>query len=98
MRTNKSHNYLVSQAQRFKTREQSPPGLTQVTIMGVDYVYGQVESTGGALWVGGRGPVLWVRLGNDSFAVDVGRADRSVSETWIGRRLAGGDPARMLPS
>jgi hypothetical protein len=27
--------------------------------MGVDYVYGQVESTGGALWVVGRDPVLF---------------------------------------
>ena len=27
--------------------------------MGVDYVYGEVESTGGALWVVGRDPVLF---------------------------------------
>ena len=27
--------------------------------MGVDYVYGQVESTGGALWVVGRDPMLF---------------------------------------
>ena len=33
--------------------------MTPVTIMGVDYVYGQVESTGGALWVVGRDPMLF---------------------------------------
>ncbi|MFH1923925.1 MAG: hypothetical protein ABIP48_29040 [Planctomycetota bacterium] len=55
----KRHDYLVRQAHRFETREQFPPGLTPVRIMGVDYVYGQVESTGGALWVVGRDPVLF---------------------------------------
>jgi len=59
MRAAKRQSYLVRQAQRFETREQFPPGITPVTIMGVDYVYGQVESTGGALWVVGRDPVLF---------------------------------------
>ena len=59
MRAAKRHEYLVRQAHRFKTHEKFPPGLTQVNIMGVDYVYGQVESTGGALWVVGRDPVLF---------------------------------------
>ena len=59
MRAAKRQDYLVRQAQRFKTQEQFPPGMTAVNIMGVDYVYGQVESTGGALWVVGRDPVLF---------------------------------------
>jgi len=59
MRASKRQNYLVRQAQRFQAHEQFPPGLTQTTIMGVDYIYGQVESTGGALWVVGRDPVLF---------------------------------------
>ena len=59
MRATKRRDYLVRQAQRFKTREELPPGLVRVTIMGVDYVYGQVESTGGALWVVGRDPMLF---------------------------------------
>ncbi|OHB84659.1 MAG: hypothetical protein A2V98_16440 [Planctomycetes bacterium RBG_16_64_12] len=59
LRAAKRHDYLVRQAHRFEPREQFPSGLTPMTIMGVDYVYGQVESTGGALWVVGRDPVLF---------------------------------------
>ena len=59
MRAQKRRDYLVRQARRFEPREQFPSGLTPVRIMGVDYVYGQVESTGGALWVVGRDPMLF---------------------------------------
>jgi hypothetical protein len=59
LRAAKRQNYLVRQAQRFETREQFPPGISAVTIMGVDYVFGQVESTRGALWVVGRDPMLF---------------------------------------
>jgi len=59
MRAAKRQNYLIRQAHRFETREQLPPGLTQTTILGVDYVHGKVESTGGALWVVGHDPVLF---------------------------------------
>jgi len=59
MRAEKRQEYLVRQAHRFEPREELPPGLTPVQIMGVGYVYGQVESTGGALWVVGRDPVLF---------------------------------------
>ena len=59
MRAAKRQDYLIRQAHRFESREEFPPGLTPVTIMGVDYVYGQVESTGGALWVVGHDPVLF---------------------------------------
>ena len=55
----KRKSYLVKQAHRFETRVQFPPGLQPVSIMGVDYVFGQVESTGGALWVVGKDPVLF---------------------------------------
>lgn len=57
MRAAKRHDYLVRQARRFKTQQQFPPGLAPVTVMGVDYIYGQVESMGGGLWVGGQGPL-----------------------------------------
>lgn len=58
-RAKKRQDYLVRQARRFEPREHFPLGLTPVRIMGVDYVYGQVESTGGALWVVGRDPILF---------------------------------------
>jgi len=54
----KRKSYLERQAHRFETHEKFPPGLTPVNIMGVDYVYGQVETTSGALWVVGRDPLL----------------------------------------
>ena len=59
LRARKRRDYLVRQVRRFEPREELPPGLTQVSIMGVDYVHGQVESTGGALWVVGRDPMLF---------------------------------------
>ncbi|OHB78130.1 MAG: hypothetical protein A2W31_02975 [Planctomycetes bacterium RBG_16_64_10] len=59
LRAKKRQDYLVRQVHRFETRDEFPLGLTPVTIMGVDYVYGQVESTGGALWVVGRDPMLF---------------------------------------
>ncbi len=59
VRAEKRQEYLVRQAHRFEPREQFPPGLAPVNVMGVDYVYGQVESTGGALWVVGRDPMLF---------------------------------------
>ena len=59
MRASKRKDYLLRQVHRFEIREQYPPGITPVTIMGVDYIYGQVESTGGALWVVGKDPILF---------------------------------------
>ncbi|MHC4400799.1 MAG: hypothetical protein ACYTG0_14075 [Planctomycetota bacterium] len=58
-RAEKRHDYLVRQAHRFEPHEQFPLELTPVSLMGVDYVYGKVESTGGALWVVGRDPLLF---------------------------------------
>jgi hypothetical protein len=59
VRGSRRKSYLMKQARRFESKDRLPPGLTPVTIMGVDYVFGQVESTGGALWVVGKDPVLF---------------------------------------
>ena len=59
IRAQKRREYLVRQARRFESDEQFPRELTPMSIMGVDYVYGEVESTGGALWVVGRDPMLF---------------------------------------
>ncbi len=59
LRAEKRHDYLVRQAHRFEDHPEFPPGLTPTRIMDVDYVYGEVESTGGALWVVGRDPMLF---------------------------------------
>jgi hypothetical protein len=52
----KRSSYLVKQKDRFveKSEIPFPPHLKQVSIIGVDYVYGHAESTHGALWVVGR--------------------------------------------
>ena len=59
VRASKRRSYLVRQAHRFEARVEFPPELTPMTIMDVEYVYGQVESTAGALWVVGKDPVLF---------------------------------------
>ncbi len=59
VRGSKRKSYLTRQAHRFEGKGRFLPGLVPVTIMGVDYVFGQVESTGGALWVVGKDPVLF---------------------------------------
>jgi hypothetical protein len=58
-RAKKRQDYLIRQARRFEPRHEFPEELTPVSIMGVDYVFGRVESTGGALWVVGRDPMLF---------------------------------------
>ena len=57
----KRKEYLQRQRERFEEKEQEPlpEYLHRVTIMGVDYIYGHVESTGGALWVVGKDPKLF---------------------------------------
>lgn len=59
VRLSKRKTYLVKQAHRFEADNNLPPDLTAVNIMGVDYVYGQVESTGGRLWVVGKDAALF---------------------------------------
>lgn len=61
LRTMKRKVYLEKQAHRFEDRDLCtfPSNLKPVQIMGVDYVYGKVEATGGALWVVGKDPILF---------------------------------------
>ncbi len=59
IRAAKRSEYLTRQAKRFEPHEALLPGLARVTIMDVDYIYGEVESTGGALWVVGHDPLLF---------------------------------------
>lgn len=58
-RAKKRQDYLIRQVHRFEPQCEFPEELTPVTIQGVDYVYGRVQSTGGALWVVGRDPMLF---------------------------------------
>jgi hypothetical protein len=54
-------DYLQRQKDRFRISipKTFHPHLKHVNILGVDYVYGQVESTKGRLWVAGRDPHLF---------------------------------------
>lgn len=60
-RMNRRQVYLKKQAHRFDYHDptQFPPHLMPIKIMGVDYVYGPVEATGGRLWVVGKDPSLF---------------------------------------
>jgi hypothetical protein len=52
--------YLSMQRDRFKPHPLSMFAPRKpVCVMGLDYVYGRVESTGGTLWVVGRNPELY---------------------------------------
>lgn len=56
----KRKTYLTKQVYRFQPREVQPmPHLRECRILGVDYIYGHVESTDGALWVVGKDPGLF---------------------------------------
>ncbi|UCF16705.1 MAG: hypothetical protein JSW59_04420, partial [Phycisphaerales bacterium] len=61
MRASKRKLYLKKQMHRFEDRDPAcmPSSLKLVQIMGVDYIYGPVEGTGGALWVVGKDPTLF---------------------------------------
>lgn len=61
IRSSKRKMYLEKQMHRFEDRELTgfPANLKLVRIMGVDYIYGPVEGTGGALWVIGKDPTLF---------------------------------------
>jgi hypothetical protein len=54
-------NYLKRQRDRFKTGLSGSfhPHLRHMNIFGVDYIYGNVQSTGGKLWVVGKDPYLF---------------------------------------
>ncbi len=53
--------YLKYMARRFETDsvKPMPAHLRSVNILGVDYVFGRAESTGGLLWVAGKDPDLF---------------------------------------
>ncbi len=53
--------YLKHMARRFEsnTAKPMPPHLRTTNLLGVDYVFGRAESTGGFLWVAGRDPDLF---------------------------------------
>jgi len=57
----KRAEYLTRMRDRFLGGEGQPfpPFLKPVNVFGVDYIYGHVESTGGALWVVGKDPNLF---------------------------------------
>jgi hypothetical protein len=53
-------DYLVRQRDRFNPPKAAfPEHLHAGNVLGVDYVYGRSESTGGALWVVGKDPDLF---------------------------------------
>ncbi|RME94846.1 MAG: hypothetical protein D6766_04810 [Verrucomicrobia bacterium] len=54
-------HYLEHMARRFEAPRAGdlPPHLHAVRILGVDYIYGRAESTGGRLWVAGKDPDLF---------------------------------------
>ena len=53
--------YLVLQSTRFTPPAdvEYPAGVSPTNVLGVDYVYGRAESTGGRVWVVGRNPELF---------------------------------------
>jgi len=52
--------YLNGQVHRFDEEVKPlPDHLVAVNVLGVDYIFGNAESTGGALWVVGRDPELF---------------------------------------
>ena len=57
----KRKTYLRKQEERFKNvpGRELPPHLSTTSVFGVDYVYGPVSTTGGALWVVGNEPSLF---------------------------------------
>lgn len=62
VRARRRSEYLLRQRDRFSEEHLShslPPGLKRANILGVDYIHGTTESTGGVLWVVGRDPELF---------------------------------------
>jgi hypothetical protein len=61
VRTANRQLYLKHMARRFEAKDDKPlPAHLQiVNILGVDYVFGRAESTGGLLWVAGKDPDLF---------------------------------------
>ena len=61
LKQTKRQDYLVRQKDRFTTQHEPRfhPHLKHVKIFNVDYIYGHVESTKGALWTVGDDPFLF---------------------------------------
>ncbi len=61
LKQTRRHNYLIRQRDRFTKQVESKfhPHLKKVNIFNIDYMYGHVESTKGALWVVGDDPFLF---------------------------------------
>ncbi len=59
VKASRRSGYLKKQAKRFEADKGFPMNLEPTEIFGVKYVYGRVESTGGALWVVGKDPDLF---------------------------------------
>jgi hypothetical protein len=63
VRRQKRLEYLKRQRDRFKKQDDTSdnpyPNLQLVSHLGVDYVYGRVESVKGRLWVVGKDPILY---------------------------------------
>ncbi len=61
VKESKRAEYLLRQRDRFKVQKSKelPSHLDLVNILGVDYIFGHVESTEGMLWVVGRDPFLF---------------------------------------
>jgi len=61
VRKNNRKFYLYHMAKRFKAQPNTklPSHLQQLNILGVDYIFGEAESTGGLLWVVGKDPDLF---------------------------------------
>ncbi len=58
VKESRRHSYLDDQRDRFKPTA-LPAHLSRMDVMGVPYVYGHAESTGGHLWVVGRNARLF---------------------------------------
>ena len=58
VKSSRRHSYLDDQRHRFEPSP-LPAHLSQTEILGVPYLYGHAESTGGRLWVVGRNPHLF---------------------------------------
>jgi hypothetical protein len=55
------HAYLQHMARRFEPEADKPlpTHLQRTSLLGVDYIFGRAESTGGLLWVAGKDPDLF---------------------------------------
>jgi hypothetical protein len=60
VKSSRRSQYLVRQRDRFADRQiPFPEHLKPVSFLGVDYVFGHAESTGGLLWIVGKDPILF---------------------------------------